>query len=133
MGDDGGLRFVVERERDGDADVAARESLWCVCGGVRARLAGDLAFGAGAIDDATVTHGFGLDVWDVGDLLLARVAVGWCATEGGDGERSERYLSSVDGGATWSELASSDARDLEHRRTEERRVAQIDRWPASFC
>ncbi|MDQ3035676.1 MAG: hypothetical protein M3Y87_24940 [Myxococcota bacterium] len=133
MGDSGELRFEVERDREGDAHAPARESLWCVRGEQRARLAVELAFGAGAIDAAHVTHGFGLDVWDVGASLLARIATGWHATEDGESERTERFVHSVDGGATWLELPAADARDLEHRRTEERRVAQIDRWPASFC
>ena len=132
MGDDG-VCFEVARDREPEEQAPARESLWCVCGARRARIAGELAFGAGAIEAGPVTHGFGLDVWDVGEGLLARVAEGWHATDAELGARTERFLASRDQGATWIEIEASDARDLEHRRTEESRVGQIDRWPASWC
>ncbi|AKF07580.1 hypothetical protein [Sandaracinus amylolyticus] len=134
MGDDDEMAvFVVTEARDAVAGEPAREDVWCVRGASRALIAEDLAVGAGHVGGLAVTHGFGVDVWDVGDRLLARVAEGWRANDTDEGSRRERFFVSEDRGVAWTEVGSADARDLEHRRTEERLVARLDRWPASWC
>lgn len=135
MGDEQGSIRVVTGARDGVGRAPAREDVWCVRGEARALIVEDLAVGDATIDARLVTYGFGVDVWDLGDRLLARVADGWRATDAdeGEGAQRERFFVSGDCGRSWAELDPSDARDFEHRRVEDALVARVDRWPASWC
>lgn len=133
MGEHEGAMFVVTGAREAAAGAPAREDVWCVRGEARALIAEDLAVGDARMDARAVTFGFGVDVWDLGDRLLARIADGWRATDADEGEQRERFFVSADRGGSWVEIGSSDARDLEHRRVEDALVARIDRWPGSYC
>lgn len=133
MGDEQGSIHVVVGARDGGARDPAREDVWCVRGEARALIVEDLAVGDARIDARLVTYGFGVDVWDLGDRLLARVADGWRATDADEGAQRERFFVSEDRGGSWVEIQSSDARDFEHRRVDEALVARVDRWPGSWC
>lgn len=123
--------FVVEPAPG--TERPARESIVLVDGARRVVVASDLAVGAADVGGRLVDHGYGLDAWDVGDAWVARIAAGHRDPETGDGASSERFLVSRDAGATWSELDPGGARDLEHRRHDESRIARIDRWPGGFC
>lgn len=133
MGDEQGSIHVVTGAREGIPAAPAREDVWCVRGEARALIATDLAVGDARIEARQVTYGFGVDVWDLGDRLLARVADGWRATDADEGEQRERFFVSEDRGGSWVEIGSSDARDFEHRRSDDALVARIDRWPGSWC
>ena len=133
MGDEQSARFVVTGAREASAGQAAREDVWCVRGESRALLVEDLAVGDASVDARVVSYGFGVDVWDLGDRLLARVADGWRATDADEGQQRERFFVSDDRGSAWIEIGSADARDLEHRRVDDALVARIDRWPGSWC